>query len=64
MDQLMEIHYVSTIPWGAVLQTPAGVSTYRENQTKNYTLGRAMPAHAWAAGDPPTAEATINVLLA
>jgi hypothetical protein len=48
----------------AVLQVPAGVTTYRENQTRNYTLGRAMTAHSWGANDPATAEATINVLLA
>jgi hypothetical protein len=46
----------------AALQTPpaGGVSTYRENQTKNHALGRAMSAHAWVAGGPAataTAEA-------
>jgi hypothetical protein len=48
----------------AVLQTPTGISTYRENHTKYYTLGCAMSVHACAAGDPATAVATINVLLA
>jgi hypothetical protein len=40
----------------ATLQTPAGVSKYHENQTKNYTphatyaTGRAMSAHARTTG--------------
>jgi hypothetical protein len=38
----------------AVLQVPAGVTTYRENQTRNYTLGRAMTAHSWGVNDPAT----------
>jgi hypothetical protein len=42
---------------------PAGVTTYRENQTRNYTLGRALTAHTWGVNDPATAEATIYVLI-
>jgi hypothetical protein len=42
----------------AVLQVPAGVTTYRENQTRNYTLGIALTAHSWGVLQVPAGVTT------